>query len=110
MPFKIFIAYLVFINIVAFVMMFADKKIAVVNGVKSKYGKNSKRKKQVECSRVPESTLMMLAVMLGSVGVLLGMKMFRHKTLHKKFTVGVPLCLALNCAAVYLMWKFGIIV
>ena len=44
--------------------------------------------------RIKEATLMGCAAIGGSIGVLAGMYTFRHKTLHKKFTVGVPLILA----------------
>lgn len=40
--------------------------------------------------RTPESTLLLLAALGGSVGAFLGMKTFRHKTKHKKFVYGVP--------------------
>ena len=46
--------------------------------------------------RIPEATLMGLAAAGGSVGALAGMYTFRHKTLHKKFTVGIPLILILQ--------------
>lgn len=57
--------------------------------------------------RIPEKTLILLAVLLGAPGALAGMKLFRHKTKHRLFSVGVPFCLVLNvlsvCAAVFLM-------
>jgi len=40
--------------------------------------------------RVPESTLLWWAAFGGSIGALLGMKVWHHKTLHKKFRYGVP--------------------
>ena len=43
--------------------------------------------------RTSEATLMLLAALGGSVGALLAMYLFRHKTLHKKFTLGIPLIL-----------------
>ena len=56
--------------------------------------------------RIPEKTLILLAALMGGVGALAGMKLFRHKTQHKLFTIGVPLCLVLNiliiCGIVYL--------
>ena len=54
--------------------------------------------------RVPEATLMMMAALGGSVGALLGMRVFRHKTQHKKFTIGVPLILLVQIAlAVFIL-------
>lgn len=41
--------------------------------------------------RIPESTLLLVALIGGSVGALLGMKMFHHKTRHLKFSWGIPL-------------------
>lgn len=52
-----------------------------------------KRKAQKNAWRIKESTLLLLAAVGGSVGALLGMQIFRHKTKHPKFTVGVPLIL-----------------
>lgn len=44
--------------------------------------------------RIRESTLLIWAAVGGSIGILAGMYLFRHKTLHPKFTIGVPLILA----------------
>ena len=53
--------------------------------------------------RVPDLTLLGLAAIGGSVGALVAMKLFHHKTLHLKFKYGVPLILALQVAGlVYL--------
>lgn len=46
--------------------------------------------------RIPERTLLLIAVLGGSIGSLLGMYLIRHKTQHPKFTVGVPLILAVQ--------------
>ncbi|MDE6688605.1 MAG: DUF1294 domain-containing protein [Prevotella sp.] len=43
--------------------------------------------------RISEATLLGLAVIGGSIGAWLGMKVFHHKTLHKKFRYGIPLIL-----------------
>ena len=51
--------------------------------------------------RVPEATLLMLAALGGSVGALLGMFVFHHKTKHKKFLIGVPLILLTQLALAY---------
>ncbi len=48
--------------------------------------------------RIPEATLLGLAVIGGSIGAWLGMKVWHHKTLHKKFSVGVPLILIAQAA------------
>lgn len=48
--------------------------------------------------RIPEATLLALAVIGGSVGAWLGMRVWRHKTQHKKFRYGVPLILVVQVA------------
>lgn len=50
--------------------------------------------------RTPEATLMWLAVLGGSVGALLGMRVWHHKTQHRKFTIGVPLIFLVQLALV----------
>lgn len=78
---KIFILYLLLINIAAFLMMGIDKRRAV----KHKW-------------RIPEKTLFLSALFLGSAGANLGMKVFRHKTRHKSFVIGMPLILFVQAA------------
>ena len=57
--------------------------------------------------RIKESTLMLWAAVGGSIGALAGMYTFRHKTLHRKFTIGIPAILILQIAAViYILYKF----
>lgn len=81
--------YLIFINILAFLLCGIDK-------FKAKRG----------LWRIKERTLFMSAILGGSLGLLLGMRLFRHKTMHKSFTVGVPLILACQiAAALYLTQK-----
>lgn len=78
---KLLWAYLILINALSFLFMLADKRRA--------------RKK---LWRIPEATLMGLAALGGSLGALLGMYLFRHKTRHPKFTVGIPAILLLQLA------------
>lgn len=78
-----FIYYLISINALAFLLMLADK-----------------RKAQKNRWRIPEFILMLMAALGGSVGILLGMNLIRHKTQHRKFTVGVPAILALQIVLV----------
>ena len=53
--------------------------------------------------RVPEMTLLGIALFGGSIGAILAVRVFRHKTLHLKFKYGLPFILALQVAAlVYL--------
>lgn len=74
-----FFAYLLLINALGWLIMLADKRKA--------------RKNQW---RIPERTLIAVAVMGGSLGILLGMYTWRHKTKHAKFTVGIPVILAVQ--------------
>ena len=84
---KILLAYLIIINAAAFVLMLADK----INAKRGAW-------------RVPEATLMTVAAIGGSVGALAGMYTFRHKTKHIKFTLGIPLILAVQVGlAIWLM-------
>jgi len=71
---NIALAWLAIINGVAFVMYGVDK-------YKSMHHK----------WRIPENTLLLLALAGGSMGAMLGMQVFRHKTKHLKFKYGVPL-------------------
>ena len=57
-----------------------------------------KWKSQHKRWRIPESVLLGLAVIGGSVGAWLGMQVWRHKTQHKKFKYGVPAILAAQVA------------
>lgn len=54
--------------------------------------------------RIPEATLLMLAVVGGSVGAWMGMKAWHHKTRHWKFRYGVPAILLLQIVAVALLY------
>ena len=88
---KYFLAYLLLINAAAFLLMLADKRKAKKNRW-----------------RIPERTLIGSAVLGGSVGALLGMYTFRHKTRHLKFTLGVPAILIAQLAlTVFLIAKIG---
>ncbi len=56
--------------------------------------------------RTPESTLIILAAIGGSIGALLAMYTLRHKTQHKKFYIGVPVILFLQIAClIYFMLR-----
>ncbi len=88
---KYFLLYLLLINAAAFVLMLVDK----VKAKKNRW-------------RISERTLMLSAALGGSVGALLGMYTFRHKTRHIKFTLGVPAILIAQLAlAAWLILKIG---
>lgn len=68
------------------------------------YGADKLRAKQAN-RRISERTLLLLPYLGGSMGALLGMWIFRHKTKHLKFRILVPLALILQiAAAVVLYW------
>lgn len=54
--------------------------------------------------RVPEGTLWLVATLGGAAMMYLAMLITNHKTLHRRFMVGLPLLLAAQIAAVYLLW------
>ena len=56
--------------------------------------------------RISEATLLMLAVIGGSVGAWFGMQVWHHKTKHKKFMYGLPLILFAQIALIYLISTF----
>lgn len=54
--------------------------------------------------RISEATLLLLAVIGGSIGAWLGLQVWHHKTQHKKFYIGIPLILTLQVVAtVYIL-------
>ena len=73
--------YLLAINAVAFIMYGIDKYKAK----KAKW-------------RISEATLLLLAVLGGSLGAWMGMKVWHHKTMHKKFKYGIPAILLIQIA------------
>lgn len=79
--------YLVVINIITFIIYGIDKW-----------------KAQRNRWRISERMLLFLAIIGGSVGALAGMYTFHHKTLHKKFTIGVPLILVIQVMIFYLYY------
>ena len=78
---QFFIPYLLIINAAGFLVMLADKQYARKN-----------------LWRIPEATLLAVAVVGGSIGMLIGMYTVRHKTRHLRFTLGVPAILAAQLA------------
>lgn len=79
--------YLALINVITFLVYGIDKL------------KAKKRK-----WRIPEATLILFAIMGGSIGAWLGIKVWHHKTMHKKFKYGIPIIQALQVGlSLYLM-------
>ena len=87
-----FTIYLVFINILAFVLMGTDKAKAKRNAW-----------------RIPEKTLFLSAILGGSIGAILGMQLFRHKTRHRSFVLGMPAILAAQVVIALALRKLGVL-
>jgi Predicted membrane protein len=85
---KILIIYFVTINVATFLTYGIDKW-------KAKHSK----------MRIREAALLTLAVLGGSIGALLGMQVWHHKTQHKKFKYGLPLILLAQIVLIYLINK-----
>lgn len=81
---KLFQIYLLLINAVSFLLMLIDKYKARKN-----------------LWRIRESTLIITAALGGSIGALMGMYTFRHKTKHLRFTLGIPIILAIQLLIAY---------
>jgi len=77
--FKVAITYLFIINLLGFFIMLIDKQRAIHKEW-----------------RIPEKTLLGISILGGTIGMLIGMSSFRHKTKHKKFTIGVPFILLIQ--------------
>jgi len=77
--FDIIILYAVAVNVVSFIVMGVDKRKAIKRAW-----------------RIPESTLFVLAIIGGSLGSIIAMHLFHHKTRHWYFLYGMPVILALQ--------------
>ena len=84
------ICYLLAVNIATFLLYGIDKYKAKKNQW-----------------RISEATLLLMAVIGGSIGAWAGMRLWHHKTMHKKFKYGIPLIIIMQVAlAVYLPTNF----
>lgn len=82
---------LIVLNVLTFLLMGYDKKKAAGHH-----------------SRVPENIFLLLALLGGSAGIWFGMKLFRHKTKHLRFTYGIALIVAVQALALlYLTLRTG---
>ena len=87
---NIILGYLLSVNIATFLLYGIDK-------YKAKKGK----------WRISEATLLMMAAIGGSIGAWAGMRLWHHKTMHKKFKYGIPLIIIMQIALVaYLLTNF----
>ncbi|MDY4844923.1 MAG: DUF1294 domain-containing protein, partial [Parabacteroides sp.] len=77
----IIMGYLLIVNVLAFIIYGFDKYQARKAG-----------------RRIPEATLLIWAGIGGSIGAWMGMKIWHHKTLHKKFKYGIPILITMQVA------------
>ena len=84
----IFLLYLGIMNLIGFCSMGVDKKKAIR-----------------DAWRIPEARLFLYALLGGSLGSLLGMYTFRHKTRHWYFVWGMPAILFLQAAALFILLR-----
>jgi len=88
---NIALIYIATTNVLAFLLYGIDKHKAT----RSKW-------------RISETALMMLAIVGGSVGAWLGMKVWHHKTMHKKFKYGIPFILMIQLGLLVVwLWNRG---
>lgn len=80
---KYLMYYIILLNIMGFVIMYIDKEKAK----KNKW-------------RIRERTLLLVAILGGSIGSYIGMKKFKHKTKHAKFKYGIPIIILIQ------LWAF----
>ena len=76
---KLIFIYFLLINLLSFILMYVDKKRAILH----KW-------------RISEKSFFILCILGGSLGEILGIYTFRHKTKHLKFTLGFPLILIIQ--------------
>ncbi|MGN0509127.1 MAG: DUF1294 domain-containing protein [Ruminococcus sp.] len=81
--------YLILINLISVIVTIYDKHCAV------------KRR-----WRVKESTLLILSMSGGSVGMYITMLLIRHKTRHLKFMLGIPIILILQLVIAFTIWRY----
>lgn len=80
--------YLILVNVMSFLTFFIDK-----------------RRSKNRAYRISESFLITISIIGGSLGSILGMKIFHHKTKKAKFKFGLPLVLLLNIGCIYLLLR-----
>ena len=87
----ILIGYIIIINIISFFIMLYDKKQAIYHNF-----------------RISEKTIFIISLLLGGIGTYVGMYVFRHKTKHLKFTIGIPIVIILNIISVFYIFNYVI--
>lgn len=84
------LAFFVAVNLAAFLVMLWDKA----------------RARKAGAERISEGLFFFMATMFGSIGVLLGMFAFRHKTRKWYFVIGIPMLIVENSAFLYLLYRY----
>ena len=90
----ILIGYVAIISIISIIVCIYDKKISKL--------------KKVDL-RIPESTLMILSAIGGSVAMFITMLLIRHKTKHFKFMFGIPVIIVIQAAAIFALFYFKVL-
>ena len=90
------------INIIALAYIAIISLISIIVCI---YDKGISKKNRVEL-RIPESTLLLLSAIGGSVAMFVTMLLVRHKTKHVKFMLGIPLIMIAQAAAVFAVYYF----
>ncbi|MBU3202906.1 DUF1294 domain-containing protein [Clostridium algidicarnis] len=86
--YKLILFYFIILNILGLLSMYIDKS-------------KSKRSQW----RIRENTLIIIAILGGSIGSYLGMKKFRHKTKHSKFKYGIPFIIFIQIIIIFLIFN-----
>ena len=103
-----FVGYVVLINVVTFLLFGIDKKRAKQHEAYAR--SRGRRKKTPEKEkppkrRIPEKTLFAAAILGGSIGAMLGMAVFHHKTRQPHFRWGMPAILLIQIVVVWIAVK-----
>ena len=85
---ELILRFLLIVNAVGLVLMLTDKLCAIKN-----------------LRRIPEATLMTVALLGGSFGCFMGMYLFHHKTRHIRFRIGIPLILIVQTVLIFGLTK-----
>lgn len=86
------IIFFILINLIAIILMKRDKQ----------YAENGER-------RIKEATLLIVALVGGSIGMYYAMFKYKHKTLHNKFSIGIPVIIVIQFAFVSYLLMNGIL-
>jgi len=93
-PWGLLACWLLIIHLITFFVFGVDK------------WKAKRKEKNDAVRRISEKTLLILSILGGSVGALLGMKVWHHKTLHMAFRIGVPVILILQILIPFGLWLY----